>query len=1439
MPQNHDALTAALARLVPGTPLPGDDEFNVSPWRCDIPRQRGSHPCVPLFSLSRSTRLPSFRSLSSLSPHPKASPSSSAAASAATRLAARLAWAPGAWGPAAEPPLSLTVDTAWPAPPLCCGAGPPPVALVPTLPLGDDGVTFHAPSPAPWWRVVDLDPGACSPSDAALATALRSHRAPAPLSGAASGRPGARGGGGAAAAAAAREAATASAAAAAAAARTGAWLREYEGGGLPPRAPMPGGGAGLFGAWAGKGGEGAPPPNTPPPPPPPPAHPPATDLLFGGGWADGVKACGGGARGGSSSAYTSTSTSDGEEEEEAEASRAAASTPAPPSDPVTAATDAALAAHPPRPPPPPPPPPAATNPYARWARRAPAAQLAARFAALAASGGLAMAFPHRLDPFQQEAIALLEGGSSVFVAAHTGAGKTAVAEYAAALAARNGCRCFYTAPIKTISNQKFRDFTAKGFDTGLVTGDVSIKPDASTVIMTTEVLRSMLYRGDDGLADVECVVFDEVHYLNDAERGVVWEEVLILLPRTVRVVLLSATVPNVEEFAGWVGRTRRCVVWVTGTQKRPVPLEHALWFRGELHTFGAKDAFVADGYAAARAAWKKASGVGVGGPATKKEEKRALPTGRGGGGGGGGGGRGGPQPARGRGPSSASTALTLAMGAHGPPSAPRTDAQQWRTLLVGLVARGLLPAVVFLFSKKKIDALADALASGSLDLGASPGDAGFCSAFLDRSLARLPLSDRTLPQVGRLRRLLRAGLGIHHSGLLPLLKEVVEMLFCLGKIRLLICAETFAMGFNGPARAVIFGSLRKHDGREFRSLLPGEYTQMAGRAGRRGIDKVGSVILPAWVGGEGARPAPGAPLPPLPAEVSLRHLLTGRGAPLASQFRLTYGMILGLARRGDGALGVEGMARASFAEFHSARAGPGAVRAAAATDAEASTLESAPWDPAWPARDGVAAYAAACGACDGAAATLEAAVARGDGAGLAPACSPGRVVFLRATRDSPVTVGVVLGSRVSGSSREAVVAALDWFGEGAAVLAAAGAPAAAASAAGAASPALPPMGLRLLSQKRDGDGDLSELGSRAASASLGAHATTPLSLPIAGTAGGVPFLLLALPPLALDGLAPTRLGGVDGPAALAAAVAAPPGPAFTASLLALARAAEAIPPSLLDPLADLRFSGLDAVGPARARAAALTLLLNLPCAGPAGGGPGLAAALGRVRAAEAARATSASLRASLAAAALAAAPDFAARTRLLVDLGYLDAADRTITVKGRAACEVAAGDTLAVAESLFAGAFAGLGAADAAALLSGFVFQEKVPTLREWPTHALACAVARVRDVLATAGAAQAGAGVPGLMESDPPAWADAVFRPGLAPAVHAWASGAPFAEVCTLTEVAEGTIVRAVTRVDEAAREIRDAARAIGDTALWKAMDGVSTAIRRDIVFAASLYVG
>eukprot|EP00736_Rhodelphis_marinus_P002630 Rmarinus@m.1063 len=190
---------------------------------------------------------------------------------------------------------------------------------------------------------------------------------------------------------------------------------------------------------------------------------------------------------------------------------------------------------------------------------------------------MAIEYPFELDPFQKRAITHLERGENVLVTAHTSAGKTVVAEYAIALASRHCTKAIYTSPIKTLSNQKFREFKKTFKDVGIITGDISLEPTAGCLIMTTEILRSMLYKGADIIRDVEWVIFDEVHYITDAERGVVWEEVIIMLPRHVNLVLLSATCPNAQDFADWVGRTRNQPVYVVSTLHRPVPLEHYLY----------------------------------------------------------------------------------------------------------------------------------------------------------------------------------------------------------------------------------------------------------------------------------------------------------------------------------------------------------------------------------------------------------------------------------------------------------------------------------------------------------------------------------------------------------------------------------------------------------------------------------------------------------------------------------------------------------------------------------------------------------------------------------------------------------------------------------------------------------------------------------------------
>ncbi|KAM4637145.1 LOW QUALITY PROTEIN: superkiller complex protein 2 [Amazona ochrocephala] len=471
----------------------------------------------------------------------------------------------------------------------------------------------------------------------------------------------------------------------------------------------------------------------------------------------------------------------------------------------------------------------------------------------------AFKWPFKPDPFQLWAVLCLERGHSLLAAAHTSAGKTAIAEYAIALAQRHMARSIYTSPIKALSNQKFRDFRGTFGSVGLLTGDVQLHPEASCLVMTTEILRSMLYNGSDVIRDLEWVIFDEVHYINDAERGVVWEEVLIMLPEHVKLVLLSATIPNAMEFAQWVGRTKRRCLRVLSTPRRPVPLQHFLYTGGGARSreqlfllLDAHGTLSTQGYYAAV-------------EAKKQQSSKSGPN----------------------------------FGAKNPTMAPSTPGQErgmWLALLGLLRERELLPVVAFTFSRSRCDEHAAAI--GPMDL-LSPAEKLRSRLFFQRCIARLRGPDRRLPQVVAIGELLQRGVGVHHGGVLPLLKEVVEMLFSQGLVKVLFATETFAMGLNMPARTVVFDSIRKHDGNNFRDLLPGEYIQMSGRAGRRGLDAMGTVILL-------CRSA----VPDLP---DLHRMLLGRPTRLQSQFRLTYPMILNLLRAQE--LRVQDLLRRSYAEF--------------------------------------------------------------------------------------------------------------------------------------------------------------------------------------------------------------------------------------------------------------------------------------------------------------------------------------------------------------------------------------------------------------------------------------------------------------------------------------------------------------------------------------------
>ena len=348
----------------------------------------------------------------------------------------------------------------------------------------------------------------------------------------------------------------------------------------------------------------------------------------------------------------------------------------------------------------------------------------------------AITYPFELDGFQKQAVARLERGECIFVAAHTSAGKTVCAEYAIALARKHCTRAIYTSPIKALSNQKYRDFQDKfGNDVGLITGDMQINADSSCLIMTTEILRSMLYRGADLIRDIEWVIFDEVHYINDTERGVVWEEVIIMLPDYVNMIFLSATTPNTNEFSDWIGRTKKKPVHVIRTDYRPVPLSHHLFAGRKLNKVKeGKSGFLDKGYKEATLALLPASErikkeQKAKGGNSKPAQKKTVPT---------------------RNVSGSSHSAWQQSGSR----------QDWTALVKFLDREGLMPTVIFSFSKKKCEEIANMLRSLDLNTAAESSAA---HAFAIQTKKRLSPKDACLPQVVTTCEMVKRGIGVHHG----------------------------------------------------------------------------------------------------------------------------------------------------------------------------------------------------------------------------------------------------------------------------------------------------------------------------------------------------------------------------------------------------------------------------------------------------------------------------------------------------------------------------------------------------------------------------------------------------------------------------------------------------------------------------------------------------
>ena len=535
-------------------------------------------------------------------------------------------------------------------------------------------------------------------------------------------------------------------------------------------------------------------------------------------------------------------------------------------------------------------------------------------------------YPFALDAFQARAIDAIEAGRSVIVSAPTGAGKTLVAEFAIHRSLARGRRIAYTTPLKALSNQKFADFCRQfGAErVGILTGDVKVNPPAPVLVMTTEILRNMFYTG--GLPGLDAVVLDECHYMGDEGRGTVWEEIIVNCPKDVALVALSATVKNVGEIADWIGIVHRPIVAIIHPE-RPVPLQYLVAdISGEIH------------------GW---DGVRQGRVRLLGEER-------------------GPMPERGR----------------------------WHTrgvvdpsvMLDELEARGWLPAIYFIFSRAGCErAMETVLAEGKPLLAREDRrsvETAIHEAVRDNpTMAESPLNQTIFQALGM-------GVGLHHAGVLPSVKRLTELLFERGLCKVVFATETMSLGIHMPAKSVVLQSLTKRTDRGFRSLTHNELTQMAGRAGRRGIDREGQCVM-AFDVRDGLD--------------DMKRVVDGPPEPIASQFRLGYGSVALLLATGQELPTIRRVVESSFGQHQN-------LRRIRGLEAEVASLEIAVAD--------ARAYSAPCGdlgrigryrAVRG---EVEAArMRRGHGgrrgARSVAEAEPGRLVLVR--RKSGASLGVVTG----------------------------------------------------------------------------------------------------------------------------------------------------------------------------------------------------------------------------------------------------------------------------------------------------------------------------------------------------------------------------------------------------------------------------------------------
>ncbi|KKA30410.1 hypothetical protein TD95_004586 [Thielaviopsis punctulata] len=942
----------------------------------------------------------------------------------------------------------------------------------------------------------------------------------------------------------------------------------------------------------------------------------------------------------------------------------------------------------------------------------------------------ARTYPFKLDPFQAYSVASIERDESVLVAAHTSAGKTVVAEYAIAQCLKRNQRVIYTSPIKALSNQKYRDFKELFGDVGLITGDVTTDPTASCLVMTTEILRSMLYRGSEIMREVAWVIFDEVHYLREKTRGVVWEETIILLPDKVRYVFLSATIPNAFEFAEWIAKIHHQACHVVYTDFRPTPLRNYFYPAGSdcmLLVVDEKKQFKEANFAKALE--------------LVDERKKALENG----------------------PQSAGAGNRGKKRGGGSNSASDTGSDV-KKIVKMIIQKKFDPAIIFSFSKRECESLALQISKYSFN---DDSEREKVRLVFRNAIETLPKADRELPGIKSILPLLERGIGVHHSGLFPILREVIEILFQESLIKVLFATETFAIGLNMPAKTVVFTSIMKFDGTGRRPLSASEYVQMSGRAGRRGLDLRGIVIT---LFDDSMDP-----------DVA-RQVVVGEHDRLVSAFYLGYSMILNLLRIES--VSPEFMLKNCFHQFQNSAALPALEKDMMELQHARDSLviaDEAAVKEYYTIRQQINVYRR-----DMLAVMQLPEVCKGH-------LTPGRLVriFDPATADDVALEpgndygwGVV----VNLVERRAPKMGEPDYAPQEAYLVDVVLPVAADSAEpAAANPGLPfPTGLT--PQQTGGKMRLERVSCLLTCVKA--------------------ISQIKLKPKALDAL-PSTSG-------------------IRSHLTEIVRRfPDGLP--VLDPLEHMEIRDESFKKLVRKTEVLEARLLT----NPLHASPLLAAAWEQYAAkARLGEQIKQQKKAIAQAQTIGQLDELKARMRVLRRLGFTNE-NEVVQLKGRVACEISSteGHELLLAELLFDRFFNELTPEVCAAVLSIFVFDEKVSAdaLREPLDKPFREAVAKARMIAKVSQESK--------LEIDVEAYVGKL-KWQLMDTVYAWCQGRPFIEICKLTDAYEGSLIRHFRRLEELLRQMAEASKVMGSDDLTKKFEESLNKLKRDIVAAQSLYL-